>query len=166
MKVNPFKRLFGKRRRYPIKRDIFQMTARQWAFFYFDRGLRPSEVAPEAGISTRTARRYYAHWKKLPPAHISNYKVFSELMKNNDEIRQQIIDKVANNLGMSREEVIQRLQKPWGIKQLVMGRWPNYRRQEEQRKTEVRLEAALKLVMLFEQSEMTPEQIRAWSLEI
>jgi len=47
-----------------------------------------------------------------------------------------------------------------------MGRWPNYRRQEEQRKTEVRLEAALKLVLLLEQSEMTPEKIRAWSLDI
>ena len=166
MAANPLRRLFHKGRKYPIKRDIFGRTARQWVFHYFDEGLKPAEAALKAGISSRTARRYYADWKKLPRTHRSDYEVFKALLKNDSVFRQLLMDQVSKELGMSREEVHRRLQRPWGLKQLLMGRWPNYGRQEEQRKTGVRLEAALKLILLFEQSEMTPEKIGAWSLEI
>ena len=166
MAANPLKRLFHKGRKYPIKRDIFGRTARQWVFHYFDEGMGPAEAAPKAGVSTRTARRYRADWKKTPRGLQSRYEVVKRLMMTDLNFSQETIELIADNLGMSQEEVIERLQRPWGLKQLLMGRWPNYRRQEEQRKTEVRLEAALKLVLLFEQSEMTPEKIGAWSLEI
>jgi hypothetical protein len=57
--------LFGRSGRYSIKRDEYGRSARQRAFNAFDDGKWPAEVAKLVGISQRTARRYFADWKKI-----------------------------------------------------------------------------------------------------
>ena len=60
---------------------------------------------------------------------------------------------------MSRKEVIERLQKPWGLKQLLRGEWPNYKREKAMSQAEVRLMSALELVNLCGISGVPPERV-------
>jgi len=121
LNILPIK-LKKKSRKYPIKRDEYGTSARQRAFDDFDRGKRPAEVALVEGISLRTACRYFADWKKMRPNMRLTYRLHKAVLKSNDEFSEQLIEAIAANLGMSREEVIMRLQKPWGLKQLLMGK--------------------------------------------
>ena len=61
---------------------------------------------------------------------------------------------------MSEEEVIEHLQKPWGLKQLIMGKWPNYARAKRQSREESRLEAALWLVNYIERGGLSPDVVK------
>jgi hypothetical protein len=72
----------------------------------------PAEAAPKAGVSTRTARRYRSDWKKTPKGLQSRYEVVKHLMMTNLNFSQETIELIADNLGMSQEEVIERLQRP------------------------------------------------------
>ena len=159
MAVSFLLNLFRKRRKYPIRPDEFGKSARRRAFDAFDQGLRPARVAREVGISLQTACRYFADWKKLSPGLKRRYDLVRDILKNHPELSEKVIRTIADELGMSVEEVIERLQKPWGIKQLLMGRWPNYAREERQSKCESRLRAALELIQLIEHSGMTAQEI-------
>lgn len=82
------------------------------------------------------------------------------LRKSCGEFSEQAIKSLATELGMSREEVIERLQKPWGLKQLLIGKWPNYARERRRSRAESRLEAALKLVHFSERENIPPQRIK------
>jgi len=152
-------KLKKKSRKYPVKRDQYGRSARQRAFDAFDRGMRPAEVSQRVGISPRTACRYFADWKKLPKNLDRRYRVAKAVHKGAHEFSEQTIKSLAGELGMSEEEAIERLQKPWGLKQLLMGKWPNYAREKRQSKHESRLQAALKLIRLYEVAGVPPERI-------
>jgi len=158
MRPIPLLRLIRKPRKYPIMRDEYGISARRQAFGAFDRGKRPGEVAQMAEISPRTAYRYFADWKKLPQNLELNYRIARTALKNHPEFSAKTIRAVASHLDISEAEVIERLEKPWGLKQLMMGKWPNYRTEKLKSDREARLEAALKLVVLVEQSGMTLEE--------
>ena len=146
MARNFLRELFRKRRRYPIKRDQFGMTKRARAFDCFNRGMNPAQVAHELGISVRTARRYKADWNKWPRNIEMEYKVLKNMMKNDPVKFQRFIDLWSEALGTAREEAVERLQKPWGLKQLLMGKWPNYVRERRMKELEADTDAALKFV--------------------
>ena len=61
-----------------------------------------------------------------------------------------MIKTFAAKLDMSEEEVRERLQKPWAVRQLVTGKWVAEVREKEERKRQARLEAAAKLIYLYE----------------
>lgn len=134
-------------RRYPIRRDERGKSARQRAFDLFDVGFRPVQVARSVeDVKLRTIYRYFEDWKNLPRNFGIEYRAFKALVKQGVEFSEETIKLLSDGLGMSEEEVIERLQKPWGIKQLLMGQWPNYARERQQSEQEARLEAALMLV--------------------
>lgn len=143
-------KLKKKSRKYPIKRDEYGASARQRAFKAFGYGKRPAEVASMVGISLRTACRYFADWKKLPRNSELWYRVAKAGLKNQPGLPEEVIKTFAAKLDMSEEEVRGRLQKPWAIKQLVTGKWAAEVREKEERKREARLEAAAKLIHLYE----------------
>jgi len=123
-------KLLKRKRKYPIQRDQFGRTGRKRAFDAFDRGLRPAQVAREENIKPRTCFRYFQDWKKLPENLESEYRAFKALKKRGIDIMGENIELLAAGLGMSQEEVRRRLQKPWGLKTLLMGKWPNKSRRE------------------------------------
>ena len=110
MRIN----LKRKSRKYPIIREQYSRTARQQAFDAFDYGRRPAKVAPMAGISLRTACRYFADWKKLPKNLELRCCVAKALLRNKDELSDQTAKMITDYLGTPEEEVIMRLEKPWG----------------------------------------------------
>jgi len=65
----------AKKRKHPIKRDDRGRSARQRAFKAFKGGSTPAQVATMVPISVRTARRYYADWKKLPQNLEMRYRI-------------------------------------------------------------------------------------------
>lgn len=154
-------KLKTKSRKYPIKRDEYGRTARQRAFAAFQEGKRPAEVSRMAGIRLSTACRYFADWKKLPANVDIRYKLLKVMRKSDGEFSEKTIRMLATNLGMPEEEVIDRLHKPWGLKQLLMGEWPNYAREERQSERERRLQAALNLINFIEHSGMELDKIKA-----
>ena len=154
-------KLKKKARKYPIRRDMYGKSARQCAFDYFDVGKKPAEVSSLVGISPRTARRYFADWKKLPKNLELRYHTAKTMLKSNNQFSDKVVQTIASSLGMSEEEAIMRLEKPWGLKQLLTGKWPNYRRERMQSRQEARLVAALKLVVLVEHSGLTPKEVEA-----
>ena len=118
-------KLLKRGRKYPIKRDQFGRSGRKRAFDGFDKGLRPSQVAREADIKPRTAYRYFQDWKKLPENLEMEYRAFRALKKRGIDITGENIELLAVGLGMSQEEVRRDLQKPWGLKRLLMGKFLN-----------------------------------------
>ena len=150
-----------KSRKYPIKRDEYGRSAWQRAFEAFDAGKRPAEVTQIVQITLRTACRYFADWKKLPTNLEESHRLMKAVRRSHGEFSAETIKMLATYFDMPEEEVIARLQKPWGLKQLLMGKWPNYAREERKSRAESRLEAALQLVGLVEHtSGMTPKEIR------
>ncbi|MFC1968314.1 hypothetical protein ACFLVX_02845 [Chloroflexota bacterium] len=148
-KILPVK-LKKKSRKYPIKRDESGASARQRAFEDFDQGKMPAEVAPRVGISPRTARRYFADWKKLPSDLEFKYQNAKALRKSNREFFEETIDGLGAYLDMTGEEVVERLEKPWGLKQLLMGKWPDRQGEKAKSRAEARLKMALKLIYVME----------------
>jgi transposase len=149
-----------KSRKYPIKRDEYGRSARQRAFDAFDDGQRPAEVRGMVGISLSTACRYFADWKRQPKNLKMRYRIAKAILKNDREFSAETIKSLATGLGMSQEEVIIRLQRPWALKQLLVGNWPNYLREERRSQAESRLEVALNIVHFFEHSGMTTEKVK------
>jgi len=123
-------KLFKKSRKYPIQRDITGRSGRRRAFDAFSRGLRPAQVARQEDIKPRTAYRYFQDWKKLPENLEMEYRAFRTLRKRGIDITEETVALLAVGLGMSEEEVSRDLQKPWGLKRLLMGKWVNKSGQE------------------------------------
>ncbi|MFC2032432.1 hypothetical protein ACFLUS_03595 [Chloroflexota bacterium] len=140
-------RLF-KRRRYPLKRDENGPSARQRAFNLFRTGQRPSQICKTIPISLRTACRYYDDFKKLH--HKVPYSMIRKWMRENPEFSEKVIALLATNLDMPREEVVARMQKPWGLMGALKGKWPDYGLEREQAETEGRFLAALEVVKFAE----------------
>ena len=67
-------------------------------------------------------------------------------MKGHSEFSEAVIDMLATSLEMPREEVIVRMQKPWGLLQVMKGEWPNYRLERQRTGIEERLLAALQVI--------------------
>lgn len=154
-----------KSRKYPIKRDEDGRSARQRSFEAFDRGMTPAEASRQVGISSRTARRYFAQWKKVPENLDRRYALARAMLTNHPELSRDVIRIVASQPDMPEEEVRARLEKPWGIKQLLMGKWAVEASQKgnESKDTRqwARLDAALVLLDLLEQCSISPDRIKA-----
>jgi hypothetical protein len=155
----PLLKLRKKPRKYPIKRDEYGRSARRRAFDAFDQGLRPAEVVPLVNISLATACCYFIDWKKLPGNLEVRYRLIKAGRKSSREFSAETIKLIGAHLGMSEDEVLEHLQKPWGLKQLLMGKWPNYCQEREQSEAEVRLRVALNLINLLESGGVPPETI-------
>ncbi len=67
-------------------------------------------------------------------------------MKDHPEFKESVIDMLATSLEMPREEVIDRIQKPWGLLQAMKGEWPDYRLEKQRTGLEERLLAALEVI--------------------
>ena len=88
-------------------------------------------------------------------------------MKNNPEFSEKFIKDLADYFGVSTEDIILRMQKPWGITSLSKGELPDNRLYRIQSEVEDRLDAALRLLYLGEQAfHNTPEQVMQLAWEI
>ena len=119
-----------KSRKYPIQRDQFGRSGRRRAFDGFDKGKRPAQVFKEEHLKPNTVYRYFQQWKKLPPELEMNYELAQAVKKSGGELHEDIINIVADSLDMSKEEVTERLQKPWELQRLIRGKWPEQSGQE------------------------------------
>lgn len=129
MVVSFFKKLSKRSPKHPIKRDEFGESARRRAFKAFDQGLRPAQVTHMVEISLRTACRYFADWKRQPDKFEDKYLLARRILSDPD-LREQIAPLLAAELGMSVDQVLARMQKPWATKQLVTGRWRKWKAEE------------------------------------
>ena len=153
-------RLTRIKRRYLIQRDEHGRTARRRCFEHFDKGLRPSQVAKLETMKFQTVCRYFADWKKMPKNLEDKYRLLKTLRKNNTGFSDNTIEALAEYLKLPEDEIILRLQKPWGLKQILMHKWP-YPKQDDGviSEAEVRLKAAITLINIVESSELTPKEI-------
>ena len=139
--------LFSKHRKHSIRRDKYGRSMRAQAFYWFQRGYRPSEIIQQGLVEAKmkTLLRYYADWKKRDG--IPSVKILKEHMAKHPEINYKVVSTLALRLGMTEEEVSFRLQKPWGLAQLLKGATPDA---EDNNQTEIerRLEAALRILAL------------------
>ncbi len=67
-------------------------------------------------------------------------------MKGHPEFSEAVLDMLATSLEMPREEVIARIQKPWGLLRAMKGDWPDYRLEKQRTGLEERLLAALEVI--------------------
>ena len=144
------KLLLWKWRKYPIKRNEDGRSLRRQAFALFDNGYRPAQVYKQqlVAASQKTLFRYFEAWKekghKVPYSHIK------KLMKQNPEFSEHVIKMLADYFGVHAEQVILRMQRPWGLMQLLKAEFPNERIRRSRIKIEQRLEAALRLTLFAE----------------
>ena len=151
--------LIWKWRRYPIKRDERDRSLRQQAFELFDKKLRPSEICKQQLLPARlkTLLRYYEDWKKKGD-HVS-YRITRRVMKENPDLTEKLIEALSKKLDMPVEEVIKRLQKPWGMKQALRGQLPNYGLEREQSDVEARLQGGLRFIRIAGLFQNSPKEL-------
>ena len=151
--------LIWKWRRYPIRRDERGRSLRQQAFELFDEGHRPAEIFKKQLItaSLKTLLRYYEDWKKKG-GHVS-YRITKKVMKENPDFTKQMIDSLSKHLKMPVEEVIKRMQRPWGLMQALRGQWPDYVLEGEQSDVEARLNGALWFMRAGELFQNSPKEL-------
>lgn len=148
-----------KERKYPIEKDEFGQSLRQRAFDLFRDGYRPAQVSRTLPVSMKTACRYFEDWKKqthkVPYSHIKN------LLKRNPQFSEKVVAILTDYFGVPAEQVILRMQRPWGLMQLMKGEFPNSRIGRARSKIERRLEAALRLILFAELfSGKSPETVK------
>lgn len=155
----PLVRLRTRPRKYPIKRDEYGKSTRRRCFDLFDKGTRPAEAGRTVGVSLRTACRYFADWKQLPKNLRIVYTLIKAMIKSNSQSAERMKETLADHCGISVEQVAILLQKPWGLRQLLTGKWLAYHREEILDKSRSKLQAALQLIEIIEQSGMTPDEL-------
>ena len=159
--------LWFKRRDYPIKRDENGRSLRQQAFELFSEGYRPAQIFKGNLVATsmKTLLRYFEDWKKKK--HRTSRSILREIMRKNPEFTEKYVQMMADYFEVSPEEIILRIEKPWGIEQLTRGELPDKKLLRLQSEKEVRLEAALRLIYFAERlCRNPPEQNKRLITEI
>lgn len=158
--------LVWKWRKYPIKRDEKGRSLRQQAFELFDKGHRPAEICKQRLVtaSLTTLLRYYEDWKKTG-GHASS-RILQRVRKNNPDFTEQMIKTLSMLLEMPIEEVIKRMQRPWGLQQALRGQWPDYSLRREQRDVEARLMGGLRFIRMAKLFQNSPYELAELLLQI
>ena len=159
--------LWFKRRDYPIKRDEYGRSARQQAFDLFTEGYRPSKIFKEnlIPVPIKTLFRYYEDWKKQK--HRTSLSLIKKWIKEDREFSEKVIRMLADYFEVSPQDIILRLQKPWGIMRLTKGELPDKKLERSRNEAEERLEGALRLMYFTENIfRNPPRQIGRFIYEI
>jgi hypothetical protein len=143
--------LVQKGRRYPIQKDEEGQSLRQRCFKLFSRRRNAREAAEILGMKLATARRYYSEWNRCPPIYEETYKSLRNELKRKGEISPEIIRTLKEALNMPECQIVDILSQPYGLQSLLKGKYVRIRKQELYGKQEMRLEAALQLVVNLEQ---------------
>ena len=159
--------LWFKRRDYPIKRNEYGRSARRQAFDLFTERYRPSQISKEGlvPISMKTLLRYFEDSKKKK--HRASRSILRKIMKINPEFTEKYVQMMADYYEVSPEDIMVRMQKPWGIEQLTRGEPPDNKLARIQSDMEDRLDAALRLIYFGERlCRNSPEQNKRLLQEI
>jgi hypothetical protein len=147
------------KRKYPILRNDRGKTARSRCFEDFDNGDRPAKVAKKEGISQKTAYQYHWQWKKLPKHLNYKYLLVKNRLKSNPKLRENIISKLSIQLSKPEYKIRLWLESPWGIKQLVSGKWGEMLKREKQIEKSRSFKAAMLIVDNFKYKGLTIDEI-------
>ncbi|MFC1968806.1 hypothetical protein ACFLVX_05440 [Chloroflexota bacterium] len=156
--MNIFRR---KGRKYPIKRDEQGRSARQQAFELFSEWYRPAQVDKEilVPVLLETLFRYFEDWKKQNGRE--SYSALKKHMKKNPEFNERVIKMLADYFDVLPEQIVHRMQKPWGLMRLAKGELLVNKLRKVQSRIENRLEAALSLINFGEKvSQNSPGQVK------
>ena len=111
------------KRKYPIRKDERGWSARKRCFELYDIGGRPTDAARKIGISLKTACQYHYQWKKLPKHLEFKYCLVKNRLKKNPKLREKVIEELSAETGEPEYKIRLWIESPWGIKQLVSGKW-------------------------------------------
>lgn len=150
-------KIWRRTRKYPIIKDEFGRSKRKQAFKLYDEGLKPPEVIESFDISLNTARRYYYDWKRQPRNLDLRSKSIKASLNDKSDSSRQHISEIADYHGISVEEATAFLQKPWGTKRLIAGKWPNTRKEQACKLEESRIKAAYDIVRLVDEGILDKE---------
>ena len=159
--------IFYKSRKYPIIRDEYGRSARRQAFELFTEGYRPSQIFKEnlIPVSVKTLFRYYEDWKKQK--HRTSLPLIKKWLKENPEFSEKYIKMLADYFEVSPQDIVLRLQNPWGIMRLTKGELPDKKLERSRSEIEERLEGALRLMLFTEKIfRNPPRQIGRFIYEI
>lgn len=149
----------SRRRKNSFKLDNEGLSARKRAFKAFSDGKTFEEVCIISGISRRTAYRYKASWKEIHPHLDIDYKLLNKARKATDGFSNATLLKMAKMFGITIDEVKIELGKPWGLKRMLMGRWPNGPDQQKAREIEARFNLALDLETILESTGLSLDDL-------
>ena len=80
-------------------------------------------------------------------------------MKNNPDFTEKLTRTLSQELEMPFEEVIKRMQKPWGLQQALRGQLPDYRLEREQSEIEARLNGGLGFMQMGKLFQKSPKEL-------
>ena len=116
--------MFGRKKRkrkYPIKRDEFGRSARSRCFEMFDDNIPLPDIAEALGLKIETVYTYHRQWKK-DPEFDKAYAYLKRVLDKRAPDREPTLKLVAKISGMDKKEFETLLQKPHGLKRLMMGK--------------------------------------------
>lgn len=135
-------------------------SLRDFSFEQFDAGQRPADVIEETGEKASTIYRYFQDWKALPQGYRQK-RVLHQTRNLHRAFHRETVLGIARQLGVSEPEARARLQKPYGLYQLLMGRWPEGAELRAKDERQERLQIALSVVDLLEAGHQPADIIRA-----
>jgi hypothetical protein len=135
----------------------------------FDKGYRPAQIYKQKMLPAKlkTLFRYFEDWKR--EGKRLSYQVIKQAMKAVPEFTDDVVKALSKKLKMPIEEVQRRLIRPWGLKQALLGEWPDYELRQKQKKVEARLMGGLHHMRIGELLGKSPEalaQLLLWILSM
>jgi len=101
-------------------------------------------------VKEKTILRYFEDWEKLGKDFPMRHRQVRDYLKKDGDLSADMIKKLSEKLEMPPAEVVARIHKPWGIHQLLTGKWVNYRKERVNNQAERRLRSALTIVHMVE----------------
>ncbi|NQT71924.1 MAG: hypothetical protein HQ553_04040 [Chloroflexi bacterium] len=121
---NPLRILRPKRRQYPVEFDEQGRSRRRVCFEAFDLGKRPAQVIREYNYKPNTVYSYWKQWKKLHRSWHKSREHLRLFKKADPDFFHDAALYAGKKLGMSPQEVLVHMDKPYGLLDLVQGKWP------------------------------------------
>ena len=130
-----------KKRKYPIKRDEEGRSASQRCFQMFEHGVPAPEIVKATGVTIGTLKTYHKQWKKYPNLE-AQHAYFKGLLNKKSPDHERAVELAVRYSGVQREELEAILQKPHGLRSMMMGKFYFPARAEADHKRYVALELA------------------------
>ncbi len=137
-----------KGRRYPVIRYSDGSSLRQTCFAAFEDGWQPGELAHVEGLNAATLYTYHWQWRQNPSGARQLSRELRRRLKEDTEFAARFVDNLSLALRLSHSEVMERIERPYGLYQLTRQQWQEQARQKQRSTAQQRMDAARAIIRL------------------
>jgi hypothetical protein len=112
---------FKRHRKYPIKRDEYGKTVRQWCFQMFEDEVPLQEIIESADVPRETVYKYQQQWLKNPHLE-TQISYMKDLLDKKNPQREETVELFAILMGVDKETIEAKLLESHGLQRILTGK--------------------------------------------